>query len=392
MTEENIQQDDELMEEKLISNEEEIDDTDFLEDDAEEIEQLEGETIDHGNGQMTERYRVTVDQKQELERLDKYLDMRIAGISRNKIQEAAKAGCILVNGKAQKSNYRVHPGDEVVVMLPGEHFEYKLEPENIPLDIVYEDDDLIVVNKEAGMVVHPAHGNFTGTLVNALAYHIGEENSQFDTNDTRPGLVHRIDKNTSGLLVIAKNEKSKAHLAKQFFNHTVNRRYQALVWGDIQEAEGTIVGNIGRDPKDRKAMKMFPEDSGIGKPAITHYRVLERFGYVTLIECKLETGRTHQIRVHMKSQCHPLFGDDVYGGDKILRGTTFAKYRKFVENCFAIMPRQGLHAKTLEFVHPTTKKIMSFDSEIPADMKEVLSKWRIYAQAGMTFNNKDDEE
>ncbi|MCQ2253451.1 MAG: RluA family pseudouridine synthase [Bacteroidales bacterium] len=354
-------------------------------------EPIEGETIDHGNGQMTERYRTTVDQKQELQRVDKYLDNRIPGVSRNKIQEAAKDGCILVNNKPVKSNYRVHPGDEVVVMLPGEHFEFKLEPEDIPLDIVYEDDDLIVVNKKAGMVVHPAHGNFTGTLVNALAFHIGEENQQFDTNDTRPGLVHRIDKNTSGLLVIAKNEKSKVHLAKQFFHHTVNRRYQALVWGDIAEKEGTIVGNIGRDPKDRKAMRIFPEDSGIGKPAITHYRVLERFGYVTLIECKLETGRTHQIRVHMKSQSHPLFGDDVYGGDKILRGTTFAKYRRFVENCFAIMPRQGLHAKTLEFVHPTTKKVMSFDSEIPADMQEVIEKWRIYAQAGMTFT-KDEED
>lgn len=357
-----------------------------------DIEQLEGEVVDHGNGKMTERYHVVVDKGQALERIDKYLDSRIQGVSRNKIQEAAKADCILVNGKPVKSNYKVHPLDEVSVMLPGEHFEYKLEPENIPLDIVYEDDDLIVVNKKAGMVVHPAHGNFTGTLVNALAYHIGEGNSKFDTNDTRPGLVHRIDKNTSGLLVIAKNEKAKSHLARQFFYHTVNRRYVALVWGDIDEKEGTIVGNVGRNPRDRKSMSMFPPESGIGKPAITHYRVLERFGYVTLIECKLETGRTHQIRVHMKSQSHPLFNDDVYGGDKLLRGTTFAKYRRFVDNCFQIMPRQALHAKTLEFKHPTTGKVMSFDSELPSDMAEVIGKWRTYSEAGRTWADDDDDD
>jgi len=365
-----------------------VEEEEFDEIDTESDEELESEVIDHGNGKMTERYHIVVDQGQELERIDKFLDNRLAGVSRNKIQEAAKEGCIIVNGKPQKSNYRVHPGDEISVMLPGEHFDFKLEPEDIPLNIVYEDEDVIVVNKPAGMVVHPAHGNFTGTLVNALAFHIGE-NNHFDTNDTRPGLVHRIDKNTSGLLVIAKNEAAKVNLAKQFFHHTVNRRYQALVWGDIEEQEGTISGNIGRNPRDRKSMAMFPEESGIGKPAVTHYRVLERFGYVTLIECKLETGRTHQIRVHMKSRNHPLFNDDVYGGNKLLRGTTFAKYRKFVDNCFEIMPRQALHAKTLEFKHPRTGKIMSFDSEIPADMAEVIEKWRVYSQAGRTWADED---
>jgi len=384
MTDEIQYTDDELLDKEL--SDELSDELDS--DDDTPIAPITPEITDHGNGQMTERYRITVDQGQELQRIDKFLDNRIPSISRNKIQEAAKSGCIFANGKAVKSNYRVHPGDDVQVMLPGEHFDFKLEPEDIPIDIVYEDNDVIVVNKKAGMVVHPAHGNFTGTLVNALAYHLGE-NTEFDAHDTRPGLVHRIDKNTSGLLVIAKNEKAKVHLARQFFHHTVNRRYQAIVWGDIEEPEGTITGNIGRNPRDRKAMCMFDPESGIGKPAITHYRVLERFGYVTLIECKLETGRTHQIRVHMKSKCHPLFNDDVYGGNKILRGTTFAKYRKFVENCFAIMPRQALHAKTLEFVHPTTGKVMSFDSEIPSDMQEVIEKWRIYSQAGRTFANND---
>ncbi|MCR5455274.1 MAG: RluA family pseudouridine synthase, partial [Bacteroidales bacterium] len=327
---------------------------------------------------MTERFSITVDEGQELQRIDKYLDNHIAGISRNKIQDAAKAGCILANGTPVKSNYRVHPGDEIQVLLPGEHEEFKLEPEDIPIDIVYEDEDVIVVNKKAGMVVHPAHGNRNGTLVNALAFHLGD-NSQFDKDDTRPGLVHRIDKNTSGLLVVAKNEQAKVHLAKQFFDHTVNRRYHAIVWGDLDEPTGTIIGNISRNPKDRTMMCVNDPESGIGKPAITHYKVLERFGYVTLVECKLETGRTHQIRVHFAHNHHPLFNDEVYGGNKILRGTTFSKYKRFIENCFTIMPRQALHAKTLEFVHPRTGKLMSFDSEIAPDMQEVIEKWRVYA-------------
>ena len=355
-------------------------------EEQEDIEELFEE--DEVEQQKTERYHIIADPGQGLERIDKFLDNRLQGVSRNKIQKAADAECVIVNGKPVKSNYRVHPGDDISVMLPGEHYDFKLTPENIPIDIVYEDDDVIVVNKKAGMVVHPAHGNFTGTLVNALAFHLGGS-GDFDSSDTRPGLVHRIDKNTSGLLVIAKNEAAKVNLSQQFFYHTVNRRYQALVWGDFDETEGTVEGNIGRNPKDRKSMCIFPKDSGIGKPAITHYKVLERFGYVTLVECKLETGRTHQIRVHLKSIHHPLFNDEVYGGDRLLRGTTFAKYRRFVDNCFEIMPRQALHAKTLEFKHPKTGKIMSFDSALPPDMQEVINKWRVYSASGRTWEDKD---
>lgn len=351
---------------------EEINDDDLTDNDIIENNQL-----------MSERFRITVDNGQELMRVDKYLDTKLSGVSRNKIQDAAKNGCIFANDVAVKSNYKVKPGDEIVVKLPGEQKDYTIVPQNIPLNILYEDDSLIVVNKAAGMVVHPAHGNYTGTLVNALAYHLGE-NSNFQKDDIRPGLVHRIDKNTSGILVIAKDEVSKAHLAKQFFDHTVNRRYQTLVWGDFDEDEDVIEGNIGRNPRDRKSMFVFPNGE-FGKPAVTHYRVLERFGYVTLVECKLETGRTHQIRVHMKMKNHPVFNDDVYGGNKILRGTTFSKYRKFVENCFEIMPRQALHAKTLEFIHPKTGKVMSFNSELPDDFAAVVEKWRVYAKAGRMF-------
>ncbi|MBR4440115.1 MAG: RluA family pseudouridine synthase [Bacteroidales bacterium] len=336
---------------------------------------------------LSEHFRFEADSGQELVRIDKFLDNRIAGISRNKIQEAAKAGYICANGNVVKQNYRVHPHDVITINLPGEPVDFKVEPEDIPLDIVYEDDALIVVNKPAGMVVHPAHGNYTGTLVNALAFHLGE-NSNFSKNDIRPGLVHRIDKNTSGLLVIAKTEAAKADLAKQFFHHTVNRRYQALVWGDFDQDYGTYEGNIGRNPRDRKSMCVFPVDSNIGKPAVTHFKVLERFGYVTLIECKLETGRTHQIRVHMKHNSHPLFNDDVYGGNKILRGTTFTKYKKFVDNCFALIPSQALHAKTLEFVHPVTGKVMSFDSPLPSGFAELIDRWRIYSKAGRTFQEE----
>lgn len=360
-------------------------------DDITEVEDFDDDDIESTTEPqpLAEHYRFEADKGQELVRIDKFLDNRIAGISRNKIQEAAKAGCICANGNVVKQNYRVHPFDVITVNLPGEPVDFKVEPEDIPLNIVYEDDALIVINKPAGMVVHPAHGNYTGTLVNALAYHFGD-NSNFDKSDIRPGLVHRIDKNTSGLLVIAKTEAAKAHLAKQFFYHTVNRRYQALVWGDFDHEYGTIEGNIGRNPRDRKSMCIFAPDSGIGKPAVTHYKVLERFGYVTLIECKLETGRTHQIRVHLKSKSHPLFNDDVYGGNRILRGTTFAKYKQFVENCFALLPSQALHAKTLEFVHPVTGKTMSFDSPLPQGFADLIEKWRIYAKAGMTFTNTDN--
>ena len=349
---------------------------------------FEDDDLEPKSEEKTERYHITVDKGQSLERIDKFLDNRLEGVSRNKIQKAADSGCIFVNGKTVKSNYKVHPSDEISIMLPGEHYEFELIPEDIPIDIVYEDDDVIVVNKKAGMVVHPAHGNFSGTLVNALAYHLKGQNN-FDPSDIRPGLVHRIDKNTSGLLVIAKNEAAKVNLAKQFFYHTVNRRYQALVWGDFKEDFGTVEGNIGRNPRDRKSMSLFPKESGIGKPAITHYTVLERFGYVSLVECKLETGRTHQIRVHLKSINHPLFNDDVYGGDRLLRGTTFAKYKRFVENCFEKLPRQALHAKTLEFKHPKTGEILSFDSALPSDMQEVVEKWRAYSLAGRTIGESE---
>ncbi|MCQ2975802.1 MAG: RluA family pseudouridine synthase [Bacteroidales bacterium] len=362
----------------------------MIDDNSSEILDLDDECFEQESNEqtVTEHFRFEADLGQELVRIDKFLDNRISGVSRNKIQEAAKAGYIFANGKVVKQNYRVHPKDIITVNMPGQVSDFKIEPENIPLDIVYEDDALIVVNKPAGMVVHPAHGNYTGTLVNALAWHLGENNN-FGKDDIRPGLVHRIDKNTSGLLVIAKTEAAKVNLAKQFFYHTVNRKYQALVWGDFTNDYGTFEGNIGRNPRDRKSMCVFPPDSNIGKPAITHYKVLERFGYVTLVECKLETGRTHQIRVHFKSNNHPLFNDDVYGGDRLLRGTTFTKYRRFVDNCFEMLPRQALHAKTLEFIHPTTGKTMSFDSELPSDMVNVIEKWRIYSTAGRTWQEND---
>lgn len=366
-----------------MQNIDDISDDELFDD--EELDFSASKDENSNDGELREHYRLTVDAGQTSLRVDKFLFNKISGISRNKIQDAAQAGCIFVDNIAVKSSYKVKPGNEVVVKLPYEHHDFKIEPENIPLDIVYEDDDLIVVNKPAGIVVHPAHGNYTGTLVNALAYYLGQ-NCSFDKDDIRPGLVHRIDKNTSGLLVIAKNEFSKAHLAKQFFDHTVNRRYQALVWGDFKEACGTVEGNIGRNPKDRKSMFVFADGSN-GKPAVTHWKVLERFGYVTLIECKLETGRTHQIRVHMKFITRPLFNDEVYGGNKLLRGTTFAKYRKFVDNCFETMPRQALHAKTLEFIHPKTGKLMSFNSELPDDFKIVLAKWRAYSTAVQSVDN-----
>lgn len=324
--------------------------------------------------ELYEHYSFKAGKGQEPLRVDKFLMNFVENATRNKVQQAAKQGNIFVNGVAVKSNHRVKANDEVKVMFAHPPHEYLLTPENIPIDIVYEDDELLVVNKPAGMVVHPGHGNYSGTLINALVYHF--ENLP-NNSSNRPGLVHRIDKNTSGLLVIAKTEESMLHLAQQFFHKTSEREYIALVWGDVQQDEGTITGHIGRHLKDRLQMDVFPDGSH-GKEAITHYKVLERFGYVTLISCRLETGRTHQIRVHMKHIGHTLFNDERYGGDKILKGTTFAKYRQFVENCFDILPRQALHAKTLGFEHPVTGAFLRFSTELPEDMILCVEKWRKY--------------
>ncbi|MFD0964974.1 RluA family pseudouridine synthase [Pseudofulvibacter geojedonensis] len=327
---------------------------------------------------LYEHYSFTATKGQEPLRVDKFLMNFIENATRNKIQQAAKDGNIYVNDKPVKQNYKVKGNDVVKVLFAHPPYENLLVGEDIPLDIVYEDDDLLVVNKPAGMVVHPGHGNYSGTLINALIYHF--ENLPKNADD-RPGLVHRIDKDTSGLLVIAKTEEAMTHLAKQFFDKTSERLYYALVWGNVEEDEGTIEGNIGRHPKNRLQNTVYLDDEADkGKPAITHYKVIERFGYVTLVQCELETGRTHQIRVHMKHIGHTLFNDERYGGEKILKGTTFTKYKQFVENCFKILPRQALHAKTLGFVHPTTGKKMSFSSDIPEDMEACFEKWRAYAK------------
>jgi 23S rRNA pseudouridine1911/1915/1917 synthase len=326
--------------------------------------------------ELFEHYRFKADPGQSLLRIDKFLSDRLENASRSKIQNAANAGNILVNNNAVKPSYKIKPGDIVQVVLPTPPREIELIPENIPINIVYEDDDVVVVNKEPGMVVHPAYGNYTGTLVNALMYHF-RDLPLFKTGESRPGLVHRIDKNTSGILVVAKNELALNKLSKQFYDRTTDRRYNALIWGVPDPLEGTITGNVGRSIKDRKVMQVF-EDNSEGKTAITHYKVLEDFGYVSLIECKLETGRTHQIRVHFSHIKHPLFNDEEYGGDKILKGTTFTKYQQFIRNCFKILPRQALHAKSLTFTHPVTGKRLSFDSELPDDMLQVIEKWRKY--------------
>ena len=326
---------------------------------------------------LFEHFRFEIPKGQLLLRIDKYLMNMIQNSTRNKIQSAAAAGDIYVNDVAVKSNYKVKPGDVIRILLTHPPYENRIDPEDIPLNIVYEDDALLLINKEAGMVVHPGHGNYTGTLVHALAFHF--DNLPMNSSE-RPGLVHRIDKDTSGLLVIAKTEAAMTHLAKQFEAKTSEREYIALVWGNVKEDEGTITGNIARHVKDRMQMAVF-EDETIGKPAVTHYKVLERLGYVTLISCKLETGRTHQIRVHLKHIGHTLFNDERYGGHLILKGTTFTKYKQFVENCFKILPRQALHAKTLGFVHPTTGEMMRFDTELPSDLEDVIEKWRGYAQS-----------
>lgn len=325
---------------------------------------------------LYEHFRFTVDKGQQLLRIDKYLFDKIVNVSRNRLQLAADAGYIRVNEQPVKSNYRVKPLDVITVMMNRPRYENDIEPENIPIDIVYEDDDVMVVNKPAGMVVHPGHGNWTGTLVNAIAWHL-KDDPNYDPNDPSVGLVHRIDKDTSGLLVIAKTPEAKTSLGKQFFNKTTKRKYNALVWGIIDEDEGTIEGNITRNPKDRLQMTVT-SDPDVGKHAVTHYRVLERIGYVTFVECILETGRTHQIRVHMKHIGHVLFNDERYGGHEILKGTRFSKYKQFINNCFEICPRQALHAKTLGFVHPRTGKQMDFDSELPGDITALLDKWRNY--------------
>ncbi|WP_104734540.1 RluA family pseudouridine synthase [Hanstruepera ponticola] len=327
---------------------------------------------------LYEHYAFTAEKGQQPLRIDKYLMNFIENATRNKIQAAAKNGNIYVNDVPVKQNYKVKPLDKIRVLFEHPPYEYLLTPENLPLNIVYEDDDLLVVNKEAGMVVHPGHGNYSGTLINALIYHF---DNLPNNSSNRPGLVHRIDKDTSGLLVIAKNEEAMTHLSKQFFDKTSEREYVALVWGNIEEDEGTIEGNIGRHPKNRLQNTVYEgDDADKGKPAVTHYKVLERLGYVTLVSCKLETGRTHQIRVHMKHMGHTLFNDERYGGERILKGTTFTKYKQFVENCFKILPRQALHAKTLGFMHPKTGKMLRFDSEIPEDMQACVEKWRQYSK------------
>jgi 23S rRNA pseudouridine1911/1915/1917 synthase len=334
--------------------------------------------------ELFEHYRFDVPNGQALLRIDKYLMNLIPNATRNKIQTAATNGDIYVNDIPVKSNYKVKPLDVIRILLAHPPFENRVDPEDIPLDIVYEDDALLLINKPPGLVVHPGHGNYTGTLVNALAFHF--ENLPMNSSE-RPGLVHRIDKDTSGLLVIAKTEAAMTHLAKQFEAKTSEREYIALVWGNVKEDEGTIEGNIARHVKDRMQMAVFA-DPEIGKPAITHYKVLERFGYVTLVSCILETGRTHQIRVHMKHIGHTLFNDARYGGDLILKGTTFTKYKQFIDNCFKILPRQALHAKTLGFMHPTTGEMMRFDTELPQDMKDCIEKWRGYSQS----NASEEEE
>jgi len=334
------------------------------------------ELIEPEEQELFEHFRFIVDPGQALLRIDKFLSNRIENTSRSRIQGAANAGNILVNDQTVKPNYRVKPDDVIQIVLPNPPREIELIPQDIPIEIVYEDDDVIVVNKKAGMVVHPAYGNYTGTLVNALMYHF-KDLPLFQSGDIRPGLVHRIDKNTSGLLVVAKTELAQNRLSRQFFNRTTGRRYLALVWGTPDPEEGTITGNVGRSIRDRKVMQVFPDESQ-GKHAVTHYKVLERFSYVSLIECRLETGRTHQIRVHLSYIGHPLFNDKEYGGDRILKGTTFTKYQQFVRNCFEILPRQALHAQTLSFDHPVTGERLSFDSEIPDDMRKAIEKWRAY--------------
>ena len=362
-----------MMNEELTLRQDELTD--------DELDELEP-TATGDEAQLYEHFRVVVDKGQEMLRVDKYLFDRIQGASRNRIQKAADAGFVLANGRPVKCSYRVKPLDVITLSMDRPPYDNDIIPEDIPLDIVYEDNDVLVVNKPAGLVVHPGHGNWHGTLVNAIAWHL-KDNPKYDANDPHVGLVHRIDKDTSGLLVVAKTPDAKTALGNQFLLKTTRRQYRALVWGIVEQDEGTITANIGRDPKDRMLMTVLPE--GQGRHAVTHYRVLERLGYVTLVECILETGRTHQIRVHMKHIGHTLFNDQRYGGHEILRGTRFAKYKQFVNNCFDICPRQALHALTLGFKHPVTGEEMDFSCPIPPDMAALIDKWRSY------ISNRDIE-
>jgi 23S rRNA pseudouridine1911/1915/1917 synthase len=338
----------------------------------------ENEILEEQEEGFFEHHRIVSDKGQKLMRLDKFLVDRLERTSRNRIQNAAEDGFVKVNGTPVKSSYKVKPLDVITIEMPYPVRDMELIPENIPIDIVYEDDDLVILMKPMNMVVHPGFGNFSGTLLNAMLFHF--QNLPINS-DARPGLVHRLDKNTTGLMVIAKTEEALTHLGKQFFDRSIDRRYVALVWGDVKE-DGTVIGNTGRSLKDRKVFTVFPEGDH-GKHAVTHYKVLKRYGYVTLVECKLETGRTHQIRVHMKHIGHTLFGDFEYGGDKVLKGTTFTKYKQFVQNCLDLLPRQALHARTLSFTHPTTGEWMSFESALPADMQAVLDKWENYSENSM---------
>jgi len=359
-------------------------DTDIIED-----EELQGGSAEQGDD-LIEQVNLTIDKGQQPLRIDKFLHNYLGSntVSRSKIQNAATAGSIIVNGKPVKSNYKIRPNDSIQLLIPRSTDNYDLVAEDIPLDIVYEDNDLLIVNKDPAMVVHPGLGNYRGTLINALLWHFKDLPN---AESQRPGLVHRIDKGTSGLLVIAKTEFALAHLAKQFFNKTTQRKYIALVWGDLNEPEGTITGNIGRHSRERMQFEVFP-DGDFGKPAVTHYKVLERLNYVTLVECQLETGRTHQIRVHMKYIGHTLFNDIRYGGNKILKGTVYAKYKQFIENCFQLLPRQALHAATLGFIHPTTGKQMNFEAPLPPDFKAVLEKWRKYWTNPNAIGNMEETE
>jgi 23S rRNA pseudouridine1911/1915/1917 synthase len=344
----------------------------------------EGQPIDLDDSpevteELYERLSLVVDGGQEPMRLDKFLTARMEGASRNKVQQAIETGRVLINNKKVQANHRIKPGEEIVVFSDREVHGEEIIPEEMPLNIVFEDEEVMIVNKPVGLVVHPAIGNYSGTLINGVAFHLLQQNGHLNQTDLpRFGLVHRIDKNTSGLMVLAKNGKALANLAKQFFDHTVHRQYVALVWGDMVNDSGTIRANVGRHKRFRKIFDAYPEGDA-GKEAVTHYKVLERFGYVTLIQCELETGRTHQIRVHMQHIGHPLFNDETYGGDRIVKGTVFTKYKQFVDNAFAICQRHALHAKTLGFNHPKTKEPMVFDSEIPQDMADVIEKWRGYA-------------
>ena len=341
--------------------------------------------------ELYEHHRIVCDPNQGLIRLDKFLFDRLANTSRNRIQVAAKAGNVLVNDKTAKPSQKVKPGDVISVVLPYPQRDTEIQPEDIPLSVLYEDDHILVIDKQAGLVVHPGHGNWHGTLVNALLFHFGKLPSTPGALIPRPGLVHRLDKDTSGVMVIGKTEEALSHLARQFFERTSDRRYTAFVWGDFDEDEGDIEGNIGRSLKDRTVQFVFA-DGDQGKHALTRYKVLERFRYITMVECKLETGRTHQIRVHMQWKGHPLFNDAAYGGNRVLKGTTFTKYKQFVENCFKVLPRQALHARTLDITHPITGERMHFESPLPPDMQEVLEKWRHYTTFKPLNNDDDDEE